>query len=155
MAASAAWKHCPGCGATNPSSATYCQQCQQALPSPGVVSRGSTPPSTDPLSLLEGRRIGPVGPLGAVLGGAGLLWFALGIAMAIIGIFLLVAATLVVLVANASDQNCSMNLLCATSPGLHVAFVVTGLLALLIGIVLIIYGFHRSLRRSSWLTLPP
>jgi len=75
--------------------------------------------------------------------------------MAIIGIFLLVAATLVVLVANASDQNCSMNLLCSTSPGLHVAFVVTGLLALLIGIVLIMYGFHRSLRRSSWLTLPP
>jgi hypothetical protein len=125
------------------------------MPSPGNPAGTSTSPSTDPLSHLARGRIGPFGPLTAALGVVGVLWVSLGIALVVVGIFLLVAASFVVIVANSVGSPCSMNLICTTSPDLHIGLLVAGIGLLLTGIASGAYGLHRSLNRSTWLTMPP
>lgn len=116
---------------------------------------GGFPPSTDPLRHLTQGRRGPFGPLTGALGGVGGIWVSLGVVLVVVGILLLVAARLVVLVANSVGTQCSMNLICTTSPGLHLALLVAGLGLLLAGIACSAFGLHRSLNRSTWLTWPP
>jgi hypothetical protein len=146
---------CPFCGATNPSWYTSCQRCHKALPAPGAVARPSPPTSTDPLAPRAGGQFVPIGPLGAMLGGAGIVWFSLGIASVVVGIFLLVAGSLVALIGGFTGQTCAMNPFCLFSTALHVFFVISGLLLVLAGIALMAFGFHRNVNRPSGMTLPP
>jgi hypothetical protein len=96
-----------------------------------------------------------MGPLTAALGVGGVLWVSTGVALAVLGICLLVAASFVVYVADTVGQPCSVGLICTTAPDLHIALIVAGVAMLLGGIACGAYGLHRSLNRSPWLTLPP
>jgi hypothetical protein len=89
----------------------------------------------------------------AVLGPSGALWFSLGIAGAVMGVFLLVASSLVALIAGSSA--CSMNTLCATAPELRLIFLATGALLLILGIVSLVHAFQRGAFRTPWMQLPP
>ena len=144
---------CSFCGAANPDRLRYCPLCFRPLPEGGVP--GDPPSATDPLVRGPGLWPGPVGPLGAALGRAGLLWVSLGIASAILGIGFLVAGSFVHLIGSTVNRACAGGPFCIPSLELSVIFWAVGATGLILGIVLIAFGFHRSVNRSSWLTLPP
>lgn len=143
---------CPYCGAANPSRLGRCPLCFRQLPRADALG---AEPSNDPLYARGGLWSGPVGPLGAVLGRAGLLWVSLGIASAVVGVVFLVAGSFVRLVGSSINQACAGSAVCLPSRELTVIFWAAGAAGIILGIVLIALGIHRSMGRSSWLTLPP
>ena len=144
---------CPYCGASNPSRLRYCPLCFRPLPTAGAP--GDRAPFTDPLVSGPGPWPGPVGPLGAALGRAGLLWVSLGIASAVLGSGFLVAGSFVNLMGSTIDRACTGSPLCIPSQELTVIFWAVGAAGVILGIALVAFGFSRSMSRSSWLTLPP
>jgi ABC-type Na+ efflux pump permease subunit len=88
-------------------------------------------------------------------GTGGILWFSLGIAAVVVGIFFLIAGSFVVILFGPSSPGCATDPLCAASPALHILFVAVGVLFLVLGIYGFVHGSRRSMTRSTWLSLPP
>ena len=89
----------------------------------------------------------------AVLGPSGAIWFSLGIAGAVGGIFLLATSSFVALLAGSSA--CAMNSVCATAPELRIIFLATGVSILALGIASLAHALRRGAFRSPWTQLPP
>jgi hypothetical protein len=142
---------CPFCGAANPNRLAYCPACFHPLSRAGAPA----PPPTDPLSSRDGFGVGPVGPLGAMLGRAGLIWVSLGIASAVVGIFFLVAGSFVNSEASTINAACAGSPLCPGSAEITAIFFAIGALGVILGVALVLHGFQRSMNRNSWMTLPP
>lgn len=147
--------YCPFCGAVAPSWYTACPRCHRALPSGGPSPADRPAAGTDPLAPWAGDRFVPIGPLGALFGRAGIVWFSLGIAGIVVGIFLLVGGSLIGLVFSATGQACSVDPLCTVTGALRIVLVVTGLLVFLAGFGAIAYGFRQRSDGGPSLTLPP
>jgi hypothetical protein len=112
-------------------------------------------PPGDPLYHLTQGRMGPIGPLTSVLGPQGAVYFALGTASAVVGIFLLVWASLIDVIVGATGTGCATNPLCADAPALHVIFLVIGGGLIALGVTVGVYAFRGGVRGGPWMTLPP
>ncbi len=146
---------CPYCGAVISPGLGYCQRCFRATPRGSTGGSAVTPgPSPDPLSQL----LSPARSYGfsfLLAPGITRLWMALGIALTVVGLGLLVAANLVLRVGAAFGPACGMSPLCLPSPELALALVISGVLALVAGIAVGARALRRNLSQAPWLNLPP
>ena len=142
-------RFCPYCGATNPPGYNFCQQCHRALPGTDPPSPG--PPSTPPDSfqLVTAQRSGSSTTISVGRGAAGLLFMYIGIPLILVGIFLLIGASVAAQGAATFNQACSMNSLCTPAPDPSGALAAGGVLVLLIGILLAAYGFSQYRSQDS------
>src|SRR5579859_1848168 len=146
---------CPYCGAVLSAGLSHCQRCFRATPR--ARTGGSTTasgPSSDPLSQLlsPGRSYG----FSFILApGITRLWMALGIALVVVGLGLLVAANLVLRLGAAVGPACGLSPLCLPAPELALALVIGGVVALVSGIAVGTRGLRRNLSQAPLLNLPP
>jgi hypothetical protein len=99
--------------------------------------------------------MGPMGPLTSVLGPRGAFYFALGVASAVVGIFLLVWASLSDVIVGAMGTGCATDPVCADASPVHVVFLVIGGALIALGVIAGAYALHRGVRGAPWMTLPP
>ena len=152
---SAAPRPCTYCWATNPPGLECCQACHRALPKLELGAAANPRLSPDPLSDLSPGRWGPIGPLSAILGPRAALYFSLGLASTLVGVFLLFLASVFNPAAGTSMSSCSIRSLCSQVSVLHLTFLGVGGALIALGILSWVYAAHRSARESPWMNLSP
>jgi hypothetical protein len=150
MAAATNGQFCPFCGATNPPGFNFCQQCHKPLPGTGPLSPGaSPPPPPDSFRLVTTQQSAYGTTINVGRGAAGLLFIYLGIPFLLLGIGLLIGASVAAAGAASYDSTCAMISGCTPAPDISGGLAAGGVVILLIAIVLIGYGFSQYRSQSS------
>jgi hypothetical protein len=142
---------CPYCGALNPPGYNFCGQCHQALPGRGGTTGTPPPPPpppSDSFQLASVQRSGSTTTFNVGRNVVGLICLYLGIIAALAGIGFLVAAEVAHQGTVSFNQACSMNPACTPAPDPSGAFAAAGVVVLIIGVVLALYGFTQVRKRS-------
>jgi hypothetical protein len=150
MASPIGSQFCPYCGATNPAGYNFCQQCHKPLPASGsTAAQTPWPTPADSFQLVTAQRSGSATTLNVGRGTAGLLFIYLGIPFLLLGIGLLIGAGIAAAGTASYDATCSMIPNCTPAPDISGGLAAGGVVVLLIGILLMAYGFSQYRSQSS------
>lgn len=94
-----------------------------------------------------------MGPMTAALGPSGALWFALGVAGAVVGVLFLVTSSLVAFIGGSAA--CSTGTLCTSAPVLRAILIISGAALIILGILVAARAVRRGAFQSPWMQLPP